>query len=56
MNLGIQSTLQHSITPASWSAPVSRILSIALLLAAAVILVGVLPYAAGYGPIKRTIL
>lgn len=33
-----------------------RFLTIALLLAAAVILVAVLPYAAGYGPIKRSIL
>lgn len=35
---------------------VKRFLTIALLLAAAVILVAVLPYAAGYGPIKRSIL
>jgi exosortase len=35
---------------------VKRFLTIALLLAAAVILVTVLPYAAGYGPIKRSIL
>jgi exosortase len=34
---------------------VKRLLTIALLLAAAVILIAVLPYAAGYGPIKRTI-
>lgn len=33
-----------------------RFLTIALLLGAAVILVAVLPYAAGYGPIKRSIL
>lgn len=33
-----------------------RYLTIALLLATAVILVAVLPYAAGYGPIKRSIL
>lgn len=33
-----------------------RYLAIALLLATAVILVAVLPYAAGYGPIKRSIL
>ena len=33
-----------------------RFLTIALLLAAAVILVALLPYAAGYGPIKRSIL
>ncbi len=35
---------------------VKRLLTIVLLFATAVILVALLPYAAGYGPIKRTIL